>query len=245
MDKKPKTLTEAYQRVYEPVPSEARLDKLARLHKLGKTMSDAESAYVVIHDMLYGSDVNKEDYIAVGRELKDGGMKRDEYSLETLQKALEYAKQDGWEFEISPILDQLGGPAGYKQDYEREEHQDNEHQGWPGDGTGTDDLADYNEREADDYYNESKSLNEAYEEVSFFKDKPEPPKDERQKSMSHVLKMSYDLNDIGSRLSSIYRSLIKNESVDQEIKNALAKDGEMLVAMSSEIEDIYNKYLSV
>ena len=165
MDKKPKTLTEAYKIVYETEASEARLDKISKLHKLGAKMSDAEAAYTVIHDMLNGSDVNKEDYIALGRELKDGGMKRDDYSLETLQKALEYAKQDGWEFEISPIMDQLGGPLGYKQDYEREEYQDDEHRGWPGDGTGTDDLADYNEREADDYYNESKSLNHAYNKV--------------------------------------------------------------------------------
>ena len=27
-------------------------------------------------------------------------------------------------------------------------------QGWPGDGSGTDDLADYNQNEADDYSNE-------------------------------------------------------------------------------------------
>jgi len=151
MIKKPRTLTEAYQRVHETVPSEARLDGLAKLHKLGKHMSDADSAYVVIHDTLYGTDMTHEDYIALGKELRDGGMGRDEHSIETLQKALEYARQDGWEFDVEGILDQLGGPAGYKDDYEREEHQ-----GWPGDGTGTDDLADYNEREADDYYNESK-----------------------------------------------------------------------------------------
>lgn len=93
--------------------------------------------------------------------------------------------------------------------------------------------------------NKPKTLSEAYESVSFFKDKPEPPKDERQQSMSHVLKMSYDLNDIGSRLSSAYRALKQNNKVDDEIKHMLAKDGEALVAMSSEIEDIYNKYLSV
>ena len=92
---------------------------------------------------------------------------------------------------------------------------------------------------------EQQMLEEAYESVSFFKDKPEPPKDERQQSMSNVLKMSYDLNDIGSRLSSAYRALKQNNKVDDDIKNILAKDGEALVAMSSEIEDIYNKYLSV
>ena len=164
-NKEEQMLAEAYQKVCETVPSEDRLDKLAKLHKLGKTMSDAESAYVVIHDMLYGSDVNKEDYIAVGRELRDGGMKRDEYSLETLQKALEYAQQDGWEFEISAILDQLGGPLGHKEDYEREEHQDDEYKGWPGDGSGEDDFQDLNQNEADDYYGESKSLDEAYNKV--------------------------------------------------------------------------------
>lgn len=156
MKKNPRTLTEAYQRVYETQASEVRLDKLARLHKLGTHMSDADSAYVVISDVLGKGQQNDDDYIALGKELKDGGMGRDEYSIETLQKALEYARQDGWEFDIEAILDQLGGPAGYKQDYEREEHQDDEYRGWPGDGSGTDDLEDYNQREADDYYNEAK-----------------------------------------------------------------------------------------
>lgn len=82
-------------------------------------------------------------------------------------------------------------------------------------------------------------------DFSFFKDKPEAPKDSRQESMSYILKMSDDLNDIGSRLSSAYRALKANKNVDDQIKNMLAKDGEELVAMSSEIEDIYNKYLSV
>lgn len=90
-----------------------------------------------------------------------------------------------------------------------------------------------------------RTLSEAYESVSFFKDKPEPPKDERQESLSHILKMSYELNDIGSRVSSAYRHLKDNEMVDDDIKKMLAKDGEDLVMMSSEIEDIYNKYLSV
>ena len=30
----------------------------------------------------------------------------------------------------------------------------NDEYGWPGDGSGTDDLADYNTNEADDYCNE-------------------------------------------------------------------------------------------
>lgn len=133
--------------------SEARLDGLARLHKLGTHMSDADSAYVVISDVLGKGQQNADDYIALGKELKDGGMGRDEYSIETLQKALEYARQDGWEFDIEAILDQLGGPAGYKDDYEREEHQDDdyEHRGWPGDGSGEDDFADYNQNEGNDY----------------------------------------------------------------------------------------------
>jgi len=146
-------LEEAYQRIYETASSEARLDGLAKLHKLGTHMSDADSAYVVIHDILKGPDATHDDYIVLGKELKDGGMSRDEYSIETLQKALEYAKQDGWEFDIEAILDQLGGPAGYKDDYEREEHQDDEyeHRGWPGDGSGEDDFADYNQNEGNDY----------------------------------------------------------------------------------------------
>lgn len=131
----------------ETVPSEARLDGLAKLHKLGKHMSDADSAYVVIHDTLYGTDMAHDDYIALGKELKDGGMGRDEYSIETLQKALEYAKQDGWEFDIEAVLDQLGGPSG------ESEYQDDEYayKGWPGDGSGEDDFADYNQMEGDDY----------------------------------------------------------------------------------------------
>lgn len=36
---------------------------------------------------------------------------------------------------------------------EVELHED-DHRGWPGDGSGEDDLADYNQAEADDYTNE-------------------------------------------------------------------------------------------
>ena len=123
----------------------------SRLNKLGTHMSDADAAYVVIHDILKGPDATHDDYITLGKELKDGGMGIDEYSLETLQKALEYAKQDGWDFDVEAIMDQLGGPAGAEEDYEREEHQDNEYKGWPGDGTGEDDFADYNQNEGNDY----------------------------------------------------------------------------------------------
>jgi hypothetical protein len=90
---------------------------------------------------------------------------------------------------------------------------------------------------------ECKQVKESDE--SFFRDKPEPSKDERQQAMAHIHTMSYILNDVGSRLSSAYRRLKNNGTVSEEIKNMLAKDGEELVVMSSEIEDIYEKYLSV
>lgn len=134
--------------------SEARLDKIAgqsKLDKLGTHMSDADAAYVVIHDILKDSNASEDAYIELGKELKDGGMGRDEYSIETLQKALEYARQDGWEFDIEAILDQLGGPSGesdYQSEYQDDEY---EHRGWPGDGSGEDDFADYNQMEGDDY----------------------------------------------------------------------------------------------
>jgi len=136
--------------------SEQRLDKIAgqsKLDKLGTHMSDADAAYVVIHDILKDSNASEDAYIELGKELRDGGMSTDEYSLETLQKALEYAKQDGWDFDVEAIMDQLGGPAGAEDDYEREEQQDDEYEykGWPGDGSGEDDFADYNQREGDDY----------------------------------------------------------------------------------------------
>lgn len=176
--------------INETKASEARLDNLAKLHKIGQKMSDAEAAYVVIKDALNSPDGKQYegDYIAAGKELKDGGMGRDEYSLETLQKALEYAKQDGWEFDIEAILDQLDGPTSYKDDYEREEHQDDEYKGWPGDGSGEDDFQDLNQNEADherevdygdeeDYYNESKGylrnvVNEAYANIKSDKECP-------------------------------------------------------------------------
>jgi hypothetical protein len=40
----------------------------------------------------------------------------------------------------------------YEQTYEEAERES--HVGWPGDGSGEDDLADYNANEADDYANE-------------------------------------------------------------------------------------------
>lgn len=127
---------------------EAKIDKISRLHKLGQIMSDADSAYVVIHDTLKGSEYAKPDaYIALAKELKDGGMSNDDYSLETLQKALEYAKYDGWSFDVSHIMELLGGNEDLERDsYEREEHQDEyEYRGWPGDGSGMDDLEDFNQ----------------------------------------------------------------------------------------------------
>jgi hypothetical protein len=128
---------------------EAKIDKISRLHKLGQIMSDADSAYVVIHDMLKGSEFAKEDdYIALAKELKDGGMSNDEYSLETLQQALEYAKYDGWSFDVSHLMELLGGNEAAEKDYQDDEY---EHRGWPGDGSGEDDFADYNQNEGNDY----------------------------------------------------------------------------------------------
>lgn len=133
---------------------EAKIDKISRLHKLGQTMSDADSAYVVIHDTLNGSEFAKEeDYMALARELKDGGMSNDEYSLETLQQALEYAKYDGWSFDVSHLMELLGGNEDAERDSYEKDHQDDEyeHRGWPGDGSGEDDFADYNQNEGNDY----------------------------------------------------------------------------------------------
>jgi hypothetical protein len=127
---------------------EAKIDSISKLQKLGQTMSDADAAYVVIHDALKGSEfAKKDDYIALGKELKDGGMSNDEYSLETLQKALEYAKYDGWSFDVSHIMELLGG----NEDVEKDSYEKDEHKGWPGDGTGEDDFADYNQNEGNDY----------------------------------------------------------------------------------------------
>jgi len=126
---------------------EAKIDKISRLQKLGQTMSDAHAAYVVIHDTLKGSEfANEEDYYVLARELKGGGMSNDEYSLETLQKALEYAKYDGWSFDVSHLMELLGGNEDTERDY-----QDDEYKGWPGDGSGEDDFADYNQMEGNDY----------------------------------------------------------------------------------------------
>jgi hypothetical protein len=126
---------------------EAKIDSISKLHKLGQTMSDADAAYVVIHDMLKGTEYAKPDaYIALAKELKDGGMSNDEYSLETLQKAAEYAKYDGWSFDVSHLMELLGG----NEDAERA-YQDDEYKGWPGDGSGEDDFADYNQLEGNDY----------------------------------------------------------------------------------------------
>lgn len=36
-----------------------------------------------------------------------------------------------------------------------------EYHGWPGDGSGEDDLADYNQNEADDYRDEGAEMDEA------------------------------------------------------------------------------------
>ena len=62
------------------------------------------------------------------------------------------------------LNDLMGLVAQYEEDHDREcqedhdrecrEDEDYEHQGWPGDGSGEDDFADYNQNEADDYCNE-------------------------------------------------------------------------------------------
>jgi len=118
---------------------EAKIDKISRLQKLGQTMSDADAAYVVIHDTLKGTEFAKpDDYIALAQELKDGGMSNDEYSFETLQQALEYAKYDGWSFDVSHLMELLGG----NEDAERDKHDDT----WY-----NDDLDLVNQREGNDY----------------------------------------------------------------------------------------------
>jgi hypothetical protein len=130
---------------------EAKINKISRLQKLGQTMSDADAAYVVIHDARKGTEfANEEDYYVLARELKGGGMSNDEYSLETLEKALEYAKYDGWSFDVSHVMELLGGNEDAEKDsYEQDDEY--EHKGWPGDGSGEDDFADYNQNEGNDY----------------------------------------------------------------------------------------------
>jgi hypothetical protein len=126
---------------------EAKIDKISRLQKLGQTMSDADAAYVVIHDTLKGSEfANEEDYYVLARELKGGGMSNDEYSLETLQKALEYAKYDGWSFDVSHLMELLGGNEDAEKDSYEQEPEDEYGRDW------IDNDLDYlNQREGDDY----------------------------------------------------------------------------------------------
>ena len=90
-----------------------------------------------------------------------------------------------------------------------------------------------------------KSINE--EESSFFRDKPEAPvTDYKQLAAKDLEKFAFTLNNIGSRLSTAYRELhkqttpIASEDI-QDILNNLAQDGETLVLMSSEIEEIVGK----
>ena len=49
------------------------------------------------------------------------------------------------------IIDHAPDPYHDAEAYNRKEEN---HEGWPGDGSGTDDLADYNQNEANDYCNE-------------------------------------------------------------------------------------------
>jgi len=135
--------------LYNKLMTEAETPAVkSRLDKLGQTMSDADAAYVVIHDTLQNSDADEDKYITLAKELKDGGMSNDEYSLETLQQALEYAKYDGWSFDVSHLMELLGGNEAAEKDYQDDEY---EHRGWPGDGSGEDDFADYNQNEGNDY----------------------------------------------------------------------------------------------
>lgn len=75
--------------------------------------------------------------------------------------------------------------------------------------------------------------------------KAQMDKEDKQGSMSHMLVTANELYDIGSRLLSVYKELKDNKHVSSDIKDILTKDGEYLIDASTEIEDIYNKYLSV
>jgi len=58
---------------------------------------------------------------------------------------------DTYHEDRNEIVDHAPDPYHDAEAYKREEE---EHKGWPGDGSGTDDLADYNQNEANDYFNE-------------------------------------------------------------------------------------------
>jgi hypothetical protein len=45
-------------------------------------------------------------------------------------------------------MELLGGNEAAEKDYQDDEY---EHRGWPGDGSGEDDFADYNQNEGNDY----------------------------------------------------------------------------------------------
>jgi hypothetical protein len=45
-------------------------------------------------------------------------------------------------------MELLGGNEDSEKDYQDDEY---EHRGWPGDGSGEDDFADYNQNEGNDY----------------------------------------------------------------------------------------------
>lgn len=94
-------------------------------------------------------------------------------------------------------------------------------------------------------------LEEAYkcvteEEGSFFKDKPEAPAtDYKQLAAKDLEKFAFALNNIGARLSTAYRELHKQTTpiASQDTMDMLARHGEELVIMSSEIEDIVGKLI--
>jgi len=65
-----------------------------------------------------------------------------------IKKLLIYNPQMNKKYEI---IDHAPDPYHDAEAYNRKEEN---HEGWPGDGSGTDDLADYNQNEANDYCNE-------------------------------------------------------------------------------------------
>ena len=137
-----------FDELYNKLMTEASPEVEDKVNKMidAASMSDAEAAYTIIKHYLHKDNVGMDDYITVGKELKDAGMGRDEHSLETLEMAHKYAQNDGWDFDIEGILDQIGGPSG-----ETEYQDEYEYKGWPGDGSGEDDFADYNQMEGSDY----------------------------------------------------------------------------------------------
>jgi hypothetical protein len=56
---------------------------------------------------------------------------------------------------LAQIVSEENHSEAYSEDSHLEsQYEERTEEGWPGDGTGTDDFADYNQNEADDYLNE-------------------------------------------------------------------------------------------